>query len=102
MATAQGILQKTRFPEMNVDWRTHPDNVGHFYFQGCFRCHDDQHVDAGGKAIAKDCHICHDILSEAQSRTPMFEPPKQEFQHPVDLGDMRQVNCSDCHTGKSM
>ena len=102
VATTQGILQKTRFPEMNVDWRTHPDNVGHFYFQGCFRCHDDQHADGQGKTIAKDCHICHDILSEAQSGTPMFEPPKQEFQHPVDLGDLRAVSCSDCHTGKSM
>jgi hypothetical protein len=102
VATSQAIFQKTRFPEMNVDWRTHPDNVGHFYFQGCFRCHDDQHVDERGKAIAKDCHICHDILSEAQAGEAMFEPPKQDFQHPVDLGDLRAVSCSDCHTGKSM
>jgi hypothetical protein len=21
------------------------------------------------------------------------------FQHPVDIGDLTQVNCADCHTG---
>ena len=98
----QRIFRSSIFPEMKVSWKTHPDNVGHFYFQGCFRCHDDQHVAANGKTIPKDCHICHDVLSEAQSGTPMFEMPKNEFQHPVDLGDMRQMNCADCHTGKSM
>src|SRR5205085_1139559 len=32
----QWIFSTTRFPEMKVDWRTHKDNVGHFYSQGCF------------------------------------------------------------------
>jgi len=22
-----------------------------------------------------------------------------KFQHPVDIGDLTQVSCSDCHTG---
>ncbi len=100
----QQVLQNTRFPEMNVDWRTHPDNIGHFYFAGCFRCHDNQHVlkTNPAKSISKDCHICHDVLGEAQGGAPMFEMPKNEFQHPVDLGDMTAVTCADCHTGKSM
>jgi ribosomal protein S27E len=87
---------------MKVDWRTHPDNIGHFYSLGCFRCHDNQHVSKSGKVIAKDCHICHDVLSEAVSGSPMFSMPKNEFQHPVDLGDMTAVTCADCHTGKPM
>ncbi len=98
----QNVTQNTRFPEMNVDWRTHPDNIGHFYFIGCFRCHDDQHTSKAGKTIPKDCHICHDVLGEQQAGNIMFEVPKNEFQHPVDLGDMRAVSCTDCHTGKPM
>jgi hypothetical protein len=36
----QHIYQSTIFPYMKVDWRTHPNNIGHFYTPGCFRCHD--------------------------------------------------------------
>jgi len=25
--------------------------------------------------------------------------PQANFQHPVDIGDLTQVNCADCHTG---
>src|ERR1043166_4131633 len=102
VATTQDIFTKTRFPEMNVDWRTHPDNIGHFYFTGCFRCHDDQHVSKGGKAITKDCHACHDVLSEQSGGSVMLREPKNEFQHPVDIGDLRSMTCADCHTGKPM
>jgi len=94
IATAQQIFQTIRFPEMNVDWRSHPDNIGHFYFTGCFRCHDNQHVSSDGKVISNDCHICHEVLS-ATSATATFE-------HPVDIGDLREVKCGDCHTGASM
>ena len=90
----QQVFSSTRFPEMRVDWRTHPDNVGHLMSSGCFRCHDDQHVSKDGKRISKDCSICHNVLSENQT--------KAEFQHPVDLGDLRAVNCADCHTGGGM
>lgn len=102
IATSKDIFTKTRFPEMGVDWRTHPDNIGHFYFVGCFRCHDNQHVAKDGKVIKKDCHICHDVLSEEVGGAAMFSMPQNEFQHPVDLGDLTQQTCSDCHTGKPM
>src|SRR4029077_9104332 len=58
-ATLQQIFSTTRFPEMKVDWRTHPDNVGHMQSTGCFRCHDDQHVTKEGKKISKECTVCH-------------------------------------------
>jgi len=90
----QQIFTSTRFPEMRVDWRTHPDNVGHFTSMGCFRCHDDQHVSSDGKRISKDCQACHIVLKENQTNA--------QFEHPVDLGDLRSVNCSDCHTGSGM
>jgi nitrate/TMAO reductase-like tetraheme cytochrome c subunit len=98
----QNIFRTIRFPEMNVDWRTHPNNIGHFYSSGCFRCHDDKHVSKDGKRISKDCDICHNVLSQDEAGVPMVSAPKNNFQHPVDLGDMREMNCADCHTGASM
>jgi nitrate/TMAO reductase-like tetraheme cytochrome c subunit len=98
VASLQQIFKTTRFPEMRVDWRTHPDNLGHFASMGCFRCHDDKHVSKDGKRISKDCQICHTVLPDAKSNpasTPVFE-------HPVDIGDLRDVNCADCHNGGGM
>lgn len=100
VADVQHIYQSTIFPYMKVDWRTHPNNIGHFYSPGCFRCHDGQHVSAGGKVVPKDCDACHTVLAELQSGTPLMRrEPGVPFQHPVDIGDLTQVICSDCHTG---
>jgi hypothetical protein len=96
----QQIYSQTIFPYMKVDWRTHPSNIGHFYFPGCFRCHDGQHVSADGKVVTKSCTVCHTVLSEAQSGAPMIGSTEGvSFQHPVDIGDITQVSCSDCHNG---
>lgn len=96
----QRIFQQSIFPEMKVNWKTHPDNVGHFYFQGCFRCHDGNHVSKDGKAITKDCNSCHTLLSEELGSQPVMGSAEGiKFQHPVDIGDLSQVNCSDCHNG---
>jgi nitrate/TMAO reductase-like tetraheme cytochrome c subunit len=95
----QRIYKLTVFPEMKLDWRTHPNNIGHFYFNGCFRCHDGNHVSPEGKAIRKDCSICHTILEQQENAVNIASLPGLEFKHPVDLGDMTAVNCSDCHTG---
>jgi hypothetical protein len=58
----QRIFGTTFFPEMKVNWQTHPNNVGHFYSSGCFRCHDSQAfrhpVDLGDLA-ARNCADCH-------------------------------------------
>ena len=94
VASLQQIFKTSRFPEMRVDWRTHPDNVGHMLSLGCFRCHDDQHVSKDGKRISKDCTICHTVLTEGNATAA--------FEHPIDLGDLRGVNCADCHTGGGM
>jgi nitrate/TMAO reductase-like tetraheme cytochrome c subunit len=95
----QQIFRRTTFPEMKVNWQTHPNNLGHFYFNGCFRCHDGQHVSADGKVIGKDCNLCHTLISQSEGTTDVVSSSPLGFRHPVDLGDMTQVNCSDCHTG---
>jgi nitrate/TMAO reductase-like tetraheme cytochrome c subunit len=95
----QQIFRRTTFPEMKLKWETHPNNLGHFYFSGCFRCHDGQHVSADGKVVSKDCTQCHTLMSESEDTTSLAATAAPNFQHPVDLGDLTQVNCADCHTG---
>jgi len=51
------------FPEMNVQWGTYPDHIGHQVSNGCFRCHDDEHATADGDVISQDCSTCHALLA---------------------------------------
>jgi hypothetical protein len=95
----QQIYRRTTFPEMKLDWQTHTNNLGHFYFSGCFRCHDGQHVSPDGKVVRKDCEICHTVMGQDEGTTSVAAAPRLSFQHPVDLGDLTQMNCSDCHSG---
>jgi nitrate/TMAO reductase-like tetraheme cytochrome c subunit len=95
----QQIFKRTTFPEMKLSWQTHPNNLGHFYFNGCFRCHDGQHVSADGKTVSKDCNQCHTLMSETEGTTSVAATTLPAFQHPVDIGDLTQVSCADCHTG---
>jgi hypothetical protein len=63
----QAIYRRNVFPEMKVTWGTYPDNLGHEDFLGCFRCHDDSHKRADGRAITQDCNACHTILAQDES-----------------------------------
>jgi nitrate/TMAO reductase-like tetraheme cytochrome c subunit len=101
IAEVRSIYKATIFPYMKVDWRTHPNNLGHYYFAGCFRCHDGQHVSADGKVIPKGCDSCHSVLAETQTATTT-NSTSIGFRHPVDIGDLQAVTCSDCHTGGGM
>jgi hypothetical protein len=58
---ADTIYRRNVFPEMNVQFGTYPNNIGHMDFPGCFRCHDDNHKSKDGKAISQDCEACHKI-----------------------------------------
>lgn len=93
----QRIYSVSIFPELKVDWRAHPDNIGHFYFNGCFRCHDGQHVSKDGKVISNDCNICHTIIQQEQG-SAMTSIAGVKFNHPG--GELPEgVKCMDCHTG---
>ena len=85
----QKIYQRNFFPEMKVSWTTHANNIGHFYFPGCFRCHDGKHRSATGKVISKDCNLCHEVLEQKQEN---IKPGTKvsEFVHPIDIGDARK------------
>jgi nitrate/TMAO reductase-like tetraheme cytochrome c subunit len=57
------IYLRNIFPEMRITWGTHPNNIGHDDFLGCFRCHDGKHKAADGRVINDDCSACHQILA---------------------------------------
>jgi hypothetical protein len=61
IAGVQSVYARNVFPAMRVGWGTYPNNIGHVAFQGCFRCHDDDHKTSDGSALGQDCQSCHDI-----------------------------------------
>ena len=101
----QRIYQANFFPEMKSRWKVYPNNIGHYEWPGCFRCHDGQHVSPEGKMISADCTSCHTIIAQG-SGTDVKTLSAQgfEFQHPSEeLGDAwKGQKCSDCHNGASM
>jgi len=120
----QRIFQTYFFPEMKTDWQTHPNNIGHLYFSGCFRCHDGEHVSSDGKVITNNCNVCHTMIydsagpPEKNAKTGPFQHPvdlgaladhkcefchkaNKPFQHPVNLGDISMFQCVECHPRKN-
>jgi hypothetical protein len=93
----QGIYSRNFFPKMKVSWNTYPNHIGHFYFPGCFRCHDGKHKSRDGRTISKDCELCHTVIDQKQENIPPDAVVKN-FVHPVDIGDeLFKTNCSECH-----
>ncbi len=54
------IYARNVFPDMKIDWGTYPDFRNH---EGCFRCHDNEHVTSDGGKIAKKCGSCHEVVA---------------------------------------
>ncbi|MEW6116322.1 MAG: NapC/NirT family cytochrome c [Nitrospirota bacterium] len=98
----QLAYQKNFFPEMRVRWSVYPNNVGHFIFPGCMRCHDGNHKDPVGKAVTNECTNCHIILSQGKS-DPSVELDLEtglQFRHPVNIGNAWTGGaCYNCHSG---
>ena len=95
------------FPEQESDWDTHPNNLGHKDFPGCFRCHDGKHLNAQNQAIRLECNLCHsipvvtgpnDFVAKVEiSRGP--EPQSHLNQNWINLHrDSVNDTCSQCHS----
>jgi hypothetical protein len=67
------IYRRNVFPGMKVAWGTYPNNIGHEDFLGCFRCHDDNHKNAAGRAIGQDCEGCHAVLAMDESNPKVLQ-----------------------------
>jgi len=59
------MYTKMVYPDMEINWKTHPDNVGHKNSPGCFRCHDGKHLNAEQQSIRIECNLCHSIPEQA-------------------------------------
>ena len=100
IATVQSIYRQNFFPQMQADWRTHPNNIGHKDWPGCFRCHDGLHKTADGKQKlgASDCNSCHVILAQGSgAELQKLSAKGHNFFH-VDA-PYSDFDCHKCHTG---
>ena len=63
-ADAMAVIWTTNVhPDMQVTWGTYPNHIGHAWFDGCFRCHSDEHESEDGAVISQDCDTCHSLLA---------------------------------------
>lgn len=99
IAAVQKIYSRNYFPEMKADWRHYPNNIGHMYYDGCFRCHDGQHRSASGKVIGNKCENCHTIIAqETPSTGKISNISGLAYTHPGELnGAIQNQKCTVCH-----
>jgi hypothetical protein len=64
------VYDRTVFPEMDTNSKTHPNNIGHDESPGCFRCHDGSMEAKTGDTIPNDCETCHGILVDGSPTEP--------------------------------
>ncbi len=99
----QSEFNKNIFPEMKVRWDAYPNNIGHLEFNGCFRCHNDNHTTDKGKFISKNCNLCHVINAQGPPDKLQLASVNSflEFRHPGnEVGDKwKEMLCVECHTG---
>jgi len=97
----------TRFPLQKLDWKTHPNNIGHKDSAGCFRCHDGKHLNANQEAIPLECNQCHSIPivadpSQFVSKVEIVrgaEPASHTLTQWIALhGRAIDATCADCHS----
>ncbi|MBV6511375.1 MAG: hypothetical protein FMNOHCHN_00855 [Ignavibacteriaceae bacterium] len=95
----QEIYSNNYFPTMKVSWKKYPNNLGHMYYEGCFRCHDDKHTSADGRKISSDCNVCHTIIGQKiANEKEMVSLDGMDFIHPSNLNQGIEYNqCPDCH-----
>lgn len=88
------------FPYMKVKWEKYPNHIGHVEFNGCFRCHDNQHVSDEGRIISNDCNLCHKIVAQGTKDNfkTAFVLEELEFEHPNDEKQgWKKKLCYECH-----
>ena len=97
--TIFSIHSRNVFPTMKVNWTTYPNDIGHRNWPGCFRCHDNNHVNQSGKVLTSTCSVCHTM----PQRGPLLPlgataSTSSEPWHPWPLkGAHERILCSLCH-----
>lgn len=100
---AQNQYSQSIFPEMKVRWDNYPDNIGHFLFPGCVRCHDGNKVSEEGWVITTECGSCHIIMRQGSGQYLQMSLDEDGlvFVHPEDPEEegFDEIACFECHTG---
>ncbi len=73
IAGVQAAYAENVFPEMNLQWGTYTNHLGHNDDTGCFRCHDESHTSEAGESISMDCNLCHVILAEDEQEPAILQ-----------------------------
>lgn len=103
----QNAYTQSVYPEQKSDWDSHPNNIGHEFSPGCFRCHDGKHLNEQNEAIRLECNVCHaipvvasatDFVADIEiSRGP--EPETHLNPNWISLHrDVFDPTCENCHT----
>jgi nitrate/TMAO reductase-like tetraheme cytochrome c subunit len=101
------IYDRTVFHDQKIDWKTHPNNLGHINSPGCFRCHDGKHLDSNQQAIRLECNLCHSIpvvkgANDFVTRIEISNGPEPESHlNPNWISLHNQAfgaSCAACHT----
>lgn len=102
-----GLYQRMVFPTMDASWTTHPDNLGHKEWAGCFRCHDGKHVNEKQESIRIECNLCHSIPVKNPADGSAPEVTLTETYEPESHVDTNWIarhrfefdgTCEGCHT----
>ena len=95
------------YVEQKSDWDSHPNNVGHEFSPGCFRCHDGKHMNDAEESIRLECNICHSIPVIARTSDFVTDieishgPEPETHLNSNWIGLHRDVfdhTCQNCHT----
>jgi len=103
----QNIYTLSVFEDQEINWATHPNNVGHEDSPGCFRCHDGKHLNENDEAIRLECNLCHSIPVVAGTEDFVADieisrgPEPESHFNPNWIALHRDIfdsTCESCHT----
>ena len=102
ITTVQDMYRANTFPAMKLDGFTHPDNIGHRNFPGCFRCHSGRHVTSDGQVLSNECSLCHGFFEKRRDSESLIAIPVDGSSlHPFQHEEHGKVSCWTCHSGTS-
>jgi hypothetical protein len=98
----QSAYDRNYDPPMQVSWKNFPNNQGHRFSPGCFRCHDGRHRSDDGAVLSRDCSLCHLLIEQVggadAGRQDQAVLRVMQNPHPVDIGTAwKDLLCHECH-----
>lgn len=94
------LYERSAVLAAGIDVGTYPDQLGHRFSAGCFRCHDGRHSSSTGEVLASDCNsLCHSapMLLETRIRPAMAKADATTTDDETQFYAARTANGSDWH-----